>query len=185
METVRTATPQLFANALMELCQMRQFNKVTVRSIADRAGIGIRSFYYYFEDKYDLVAWIFDQANEGVFNNYFLPTHDFRIFGRASIDALCENGVYNRNLMENTHGRYALRRIVQQQMYKRFSGHVHQELGHDPDPEIDFLLGYYMAFCTDALIDWFMGSRSIPIETLVRLTSDEMMPACLRPFLLP
>lgn len=186
MDIECVSTQEALANALIELSKTMPFNRITVRSIATKANVSIRSSYYHFEDKNDLVRWIFARANRKTYDEYFVPTHDFRVFGRQSVASMLENSDYNRNLMENTHGRYALRVMVRKQMYDLFLGHVRDELGGAPvDKEIDFLLSYYMSFCSDALIDWFLGGMEIPADTLVRLTSDEMMPARLRPFLLP
>ena len=36
------------------------FSKITVDDICESAGIGRRSFYRYFKDKYDLLNWLYD-----------------------------------------------------------------------------------------------------------------------------
>lgn len=47
-----------FANALKELMHDKPINKVSVSDIALRAGLSRKSFYNYFQDKYDLINWI-------------------------------------------------------------------------------------------------------------------------------
>ena len=48
------------ANALKELMEKMPFEKISVTLICDRCGLNRKSFYYHFEDKYDLLNWIYD-----------------------------------------------------------------------------------------------------------------------------
>lgn len=53
-------TKQAMANALKELLKEQPFEKIRVYDICDRCHMNRKSFYYHFQDKYDLVNWIFD-----------------------------------------------------------------------------------------------------------------------------
>ena len=46
------------ANSLKELVVKMPFEKITIRQIADGAGVIRVTFYNHFQDKYDLLAWI-------------------------------------------------------------------------------------------------------------------------------
>lgn len=181
-----TNTPHRLAHALTELCQTMPFDKITVKNIAETCGVSVRTFYTHFEDKYDLVAWLFSERNRRNFEETFLPTRDYRAYSLASINGFMGKEAYHRNLVNNTHGRYALRVIVRQRMYELFSNFIRSEFGAGAlDSELDFILRYYMSFCTDALIDWYMGGMELDPQAMVRLTCNEIMPARLRPYLLP
>lgn len=52
-------TKRALASALKTLMEKRPLNKITVTDIALECGINRMTFYYHFEDIYDLVAWIF------------------------------------------------------------------------------------------------------------------------------
>lgn len=52
-------TQKAIANALKEIMIDKNFNDVTVSEICEIAGIGRRSFYRFFPDKYAVLTWIF------------------------------------------------------------------------------------------------------------------------------
>lgn len=53
-------TKKALAEALRALMRQKPFEKVSIGEICDQCGMNRRSFYYHFQDKYDLVIWIFD-----------------------------------------------------------------------------------------------------------------------------
>ena len=60
-------TKNALASAMKDLILEKPFEKITVSDICDRCGMNRKSFYYHFQDKYDLVAWIFMQDTSRVF----------------------------------------------------------------------------------------------------------------------
>jgi AcrR family transcriptional regulator len=55
-------TRKLLRDALLELIEERGFDAITVGEIAERAMVSRAAFYRYYQDKYDLVEQIFDEA---------------------------------------------------------------------------------------------------------------------------
>ena len=55
-------TKQLLAQSLQELMVTTPLEKISVNDIVDHAGVGRNTFYYHFEDKYDLVNWYFQSG---------------------------------------------------------------------------------------------------------------------------
>ena len=47
-------TKRLLAQSLMDLMTTTPLEKISVNDIVDHAGVGRNTFYYHFEDKYDL-----------------------------------------------------------------------------------------------------------------------------------
>lgn len=54
-------TKRLFAAELEAMLKEMPLSKVRVNELCDRCGAQRQAFYYHFRDKYDLVAWIFEQ----------------------------------------------------------------------------------------------------------------------------
>lgn len=52
-------TKQLLAQSLKELMETTPLEKISVNDIVEHAGVGRNTFYYHFQDKYDLVNWYF------------------------------------------------------------------------------------------------------------------------------
>lgn len=60
-------TKQLLADSLKELMRKMPLEKISVSDIVEYAGIGRNTFYYHFQDKYDLVNWIFQTESTRFF----------------------------------------------------------------------------------------------------------------------
>ncbi|MBR6172449.1 MAG: TetR/AcrR family transcriptional regulator C-terminal domain-containing protein [Eubacterium sp.] len=59
-------TKRAIANSLKELSEETAFDKISVGDISARCGINRQTFYYHFQDKYDLLTWIY-------YEDYFDP----------------------------------------------------------------------------------------------------------------
>lgn len=55
-------TKLLLAQSLMELMETTPLERISVNDIVDQAGVGRNTFYYHFEDKFDLVNWYFQSG---------------------------------------------------------------------------------------------------------------------------
>ena len=53
-------TKKAIATSFKELMENKPFNKISVTDITDGCGLNRQSFYYHFQDKYDLINWIFE-----------------------------------------------------------------------------------------------------------------------------
>ena len=58
METL--TTKQALAKSLKQCMEEKPFSKISVTNITDGCYLNRKSFYYHFQDKYDLLTWIFD-----------------------------------------------------------------------------------------------------------------------------
>ena len=52
-------TKHAIAAALKELCREKSFDKICIADITSTCGLNRQTFYYHFEDKYDLLNWIY------------------------------------------------------------------------------------------------------------------------------
>ena len=55
---------QYFEESLLEIIESKPFERITVREIAKNCGMTTRTFYNYFQDKYDLVLWTYSSRFE-------------------------------------------------------------------------------------------------------------------------
>ena len=60
MESKRDLTKELLADCFRELMLTMPFDKITIKTITDRAGLIRSTFYKHFQDKYEVLEWIFD-----------------------------------------------------------------------------------------------------------------------------
>lgn len=52
-------TKQKLANSLKDLTSKKSIKKITIEDIATRAGLKRKSFYYHFNDIYELISWTY------------------------------------------------------------------------------------------------------------------------------
>lgn len=61
MEQKKDLTRLLISNCFKQLMLEYPFEKITIKMITDRAGIIRPTFYYHFQDKYELMEWILEE----------------------------------------------------------------------------------------------------------------------------
>lgn len=52
-------TKQAIATCMKQLMQEKSFDKITISDITKSCGLNRQTFYYHFQDKYELINWIF------------------------------------------------------------------------------------------------------------------------------
>jgi len=52
-------TKKAIARGIKELTKKKSFDKITVHDITESCGLNRQTFYYHFQDKYELVDWIY------------------------------------------------------------------------------------------------------------------------------
>lgn len=58
------------ANALKEEVRLKAFSKITVGDIIALCGINRNTFYYHFENMYDLLYWTYEQEIQNIVNSF-------------------------------------------------------------------------------------------------------------------
>ena len=59
-EELALKTKKALANSLKNAMKKKPFSKITVKEITDDCNLNRNTFYYHFEDIYDLLRWMFD-----------------------------------------------------------------------------------------------------------------------------
>ena len=59
MKQKKESTKILLANCFKELLQTIPFEKITIKTITDKANVIRPTFYKHFQDKYEVIEWIF------------------------------------------------------------------------------------------------------------------------------
>ncbi|MDO4478909.1 MAG: TetR/AcrR family transcriptional regulator C-terminal domain-containing protein [Lachnospiraceae bacterium] len=77
MESRQDLTKELLAGCFKELMLSRPFEKITIKNITDKAGLIRPTYYKHFQDKYEVLEWIFineigDEAELLIENDQFM-----------------------------------------------------------------------------------------------------------------
>lgn len=74
-------TKKAIASGLKELTKKKSFDKITIHDIAEICGLNRQTFYYHFQDKYELVDWIYyNEAISIIINDLTYDNWDKKVF---------------------------------------------------------------------------------------------------------
>lgn len=74
---MKNQTKEMIAEAFKQLLRKKDFREITVTEICEAVGCQRRTFYYHFDDEYQLAAWIYTQTMNTVWDPNYGP-YDFR-----------------------------------------------------------------------------------------------------------
>ena len=167
-------TKKALAQALKDLMQTQPFEKVNVSMICHACGIGRKTFYYHFQDKYHLVQWIFD--TEFVEELQKIDQSD----QWAWMDCICrcfyEQRGYYGQLLKYT-GQNSFRTYFWEFLFSY--GKEHHSLGHTEMAyaasreglEMEEMEQFYSQFLNDAIVitifRWVSHGAKLPPEQLM------------------
>lgn len=52
-------TKKALSNSLQQLCKYKHFEKISINDITNDCNLNRQTFYYHFQDKYDLLKWVY------------------------------------------------------------------------------------------------------------------------------
>lgn len=175
-------TKQCFVQSMKQLLAHKPLEEISVGDIAAHSGMSRNTFYYHFQDKYDLVNWIFRTESAA-----FLAKAPTRDNWQDILRQLCryfeENRAFYRNALAYT-GQNSLREYL----FDTFSGVVQQHLKSADSslaPEDAAFAGEFFAATIVGLLErWCArGMREEDAERyekcLARILSGEMLEAYL------
>lgn len=63
-------TKRLLSNSLKQLCQHRSLEKISINDLTSNCNLNRQTFYYHFQDKYDLLQWLYyDELFQSIENS--------------------------------------------------------------------------------------------------------------------
>ncbi len=179
----KSNTKALFAVSLKELAKSKPADKITVKQITQNCGMTSPTFYNYFHDKYELMAWIYNQRIEEAME-HFGKTLSFKDIVHKFIEPLLEDEEFYQNLLKNAIGQNAFRYTTNDHAIRLVSDWIKKYHNISELPaEIQFYLRFYMRAMSETTNDWFLGKCSYSSQELTKLLV-EAMPDKLKPLLL-
>lgn len=157
------------AKSLKELTVHRPFDKITVREIADGAGVIRATFYRHFQDKYDLLRWI-------VQTEILDPVHILMVneMYREAIRLIFLNLLHDREFYQHAarmEGQNSFSEISRESIYRFLYGLFTAQIGNRRQEHIwmtpEYLASYYAESMNFVVMRW--------IETGMKASPDEMV----------
>lgn len=160
---------QVLAQALKSLMSRYPFSKISVGDICKECHMSRKSFYYHFQDKYDLVNWIFDSEFIGTLQLSNL-SDDWQL-----LFSLCayfhRERVFYRNALQirgqNCFQDYFIETI------RPFISILISDV-YVADDHLDFYVTFYTDAFLSALIRWLNEGAVVPPDQFAALLKNAM-----------
>ena len=180
--TIRQTTKDLLAASVMKLAKTKSVDTIRVREITKNCGLTSTTFYRHFQDKYQLLAWIYYQKIEALIaeTNGMVTWNQLLM---AFFTPLRENLAFYMNVLKNTAGQTSFRYITNDYIIMLLTDGFKKYNGGKAFPEdIQFYLKFYMRAISESVNDWFLEGERIPLEEFTALL-NAAMPEPLKPYL--
>jgi probable dihydroxyacetone kinase regulator len=160
-------TKSAIANAMKQLMEKIHFDRITTADIVNKCGISRKTFYYYFQDKYDVVNWIFStEIVEGI-----IETTTFDNWMDGSLK-LCryikENKTFYKNAV-NASGQNCfigfLHKLTEMQLEKLCKDALEKQILAEDD--LKFLVEFYYHAFIGVFTLWVKDDMKDSPEVLV------------------
>ncbi len=157
-------TKRALGAALKTLMQTHAFHKISVGDICEQCGMHRKSFYYHFQDKYDLLNWVFYSE----FMQLLDTDHqsDLWTYLRKICDYFAENRQFYINAFA-IEGQNAFSDTFNETLEAILSAYFRPEIRDDEVRE------FYCVFLSDALrcaiVRWLRDGKPASAEQFVSL----------------
>ena len=179
----RQTTKALLAESLKELSQFKAVDKITIRELTTNCGLTSPTFYNHFHDKYELMAWIYNQKVEASLKD-FGDTDSIEDVICKWLEIILEDEAFYVNLLKNSVGQNSFRYATNDHAINLLADWIkaRHKLDELP-PTICFCLRFYMRAVSELVNDWALGKWECPPQDMAKFFV-EAMPEPLKPLLL-
>lgn len=168
---ITDATRKTFLEAFCRLCKTKSVGKITIKEITAKAGYNRCTFYQYFHDVYDLLAYIEDEVIARIAENVTANVTQ-RSMTEAFIltfrDIHQDEEMYYDVLMkpENNAG-------FNEKLKRKMEPLLIQKLGlPENEMKTDYIAEIYLSGIMAAVSRWVRSGRKIPAEELAALIRE-------------
>ena len=160
-------TKQALAEALKSMMKIKSLDKITVKDLVETCNVNRQTFYYHFQDIYDLLGWIYrSEALASIQNSRSYGTW------QQGLLTIFEYVEHNKELCEGTY------RSLGREHMERFLNEVLNQLVGDVVDEIaaeqpisadhrDFIVRFYSYAFAGILMEWVGQGMKTPSAVLV------------------
>ena len=171
----------MLADALKEQMKKKPFEKITVSELVNSTNINRKTFYYHFEDIYDLLKWMLEEEAIDVVRHF-----DFLFDYEEAITFVLNYLDNNNNIIKcayNSIGRDELKRFFYTDFHDIVIAIIENaEKITQKKLELDykeFLIEFYMEALTGMLLEWLLNpekfSRDQITTYLVQTIKDSLI----------
>ena len=161
----------IIATALLELCETKSLEALTVKQILEKSGVSRQTFYNHFIDKNDLIQYVYKEKIIPDFhdNNMNISFYDSLVI---AFDNMKKYHTFMKQacLME---GQNCLKDYIFNHC-KEFDLKWHQELyGDEPMPEtLRFATEYHAMASSSMTLSWILSDMPVSCEEISKMITE-------------
>lgn len=161
----------IIATALLELCETKSLEALTVKQILEKSGVSRQTFYNHFIDKNDLIQYVYKEKIIPDFhdNNMNINFYDSLVIAFENIKKY-HHFMKQACLME---GQNCLKDYIFNHC-KEFDLKWHQELyGDEPMPEsLRFATEYHATASSSMTLSWILSDMPVSCEEIAKMITE-------------
>jgi len=151
---MRDRTKVMFAQALEEMLETTDLDKVRVTALCKRCGATTPTFYYYFHDKYELVAWMFLQDFAGQVGDRD-PGYDPEGLNQVTVTMARRRTFYQKAF--DDHSQNSISKYLQDFNMQISRDAVRHLTGGELTPDQEFAVKYHVYGIMGMFREWLYG----------------------------
>lgn len=163
-------TKRSLAAALKSCLGKKSLSKITVTELVTACNINRKTFYYHFQDIYDLLKWMLEQEAIEVVKKF-----DLIVNAEEAIRFVMDYVDKNKHIINGTldsMGYEEIKRFFYTDLFSVFRQTIEQgakELKVTLDPQFrDFLAAFYTEASSGLLLDWIKNKMNQNRETILQ-----------------
>lgn len=182
---IRKTTKELLAESFRELAEQKPINKITIANITDNCGMTQPTFYRYYKDEYDLIAWIYVTDSEKIMGQIGSNGYIWKDTLLDGARYFSENRAVALNALRHTSGRDAFLNLLETVNTELLSAEVRKVLMTEKLP--DDILTMIKVYCYGTVrftFEWLIEDMPLSHVAYAEIM-ERCLPEPLRPFLYP
>lgn len=166
-----STTKESFGAALKQMLTVKPIDKITVKDLVEICGVNRQTFYYHFDDVYDLLEWVFEKDANRVLPSEVVYEHwrdDVMMFFKY----LADNSVFALNIYNSNSRIYMLRYFKRrlQGCIRSFAIIVSEGKNIDRT-DFEFVVEFYANGIVGLISQWLDLGMQLPKE----ITQDRFL----------
>ena len=162
-----STTKESLGAALKQMLTVKPIDKITVKDLVEICGVNRQTFYYHFDDVYDLLEWVFEEDANRVLPSEVVYEHwrdDVMMFFKY----LADNSVFALNIYNSNSRIYIKRRL--QGCIRSFAIIVSEGKNIDRT-DFEFVVEFYANGIVGLISQWLDLGMQLPKE----ITQDRFL----------
>ena len=159
-----TSTKKALADALKKTMAVKPIDRITVNDLVETCGVSRQTFYYHFDDVYDLLEWVFEEdananlPSEVVYDNW---KRDVTLW----FQYLNDNASFALNVYNSNSRLYMLRYIRGRlrECIRSFAEIVAEDRSIDCQ-DFEFIVEFYSHIVVGLIAQWMDQGMQLPRE---------------------